>query len=243
MVEGRPQVAESDPSKDHSTPSVPGAFGICCFVIALGVGFFAARPRPVAPRPMPIPASQERMAVELRGDEPELGPSDALVTIVEFADYECPMCAAAAAPLAEVLGEHEADVRLVFKHYPLPNHGRAIPAAWAAWAAHQQGRFWEVHSRLLAAQGELGWLGDQADALGLDWLRFSEDMTSEDAFSAVDADRFTGSRLGIAATPTFFVNGRPYVGVQSAPAWRQILAAELQSARAGATPPGATPRG
>src|SRR5690349_1938879 len=123
------------------------------FLVTLGLGYYVGPWVRVKFGEQPEPASAERYRVELRGDEPVKGPDDALVTIIEFADFQCPYCVESVEPLKEAMAQYEGDVRLIFKHYPLPGHRDAGPAAYASWAAHQQNDFWEFHDRLFEARG------------------------------------------------------------------------------------------
>lgn len=156
-------------------------------------------------------------AVEV-GDSPVRGRGDALVTMVEFADYQCPYCRQAAATVAEVELDHGDDLRLVFKHLPIDRHDRAMPAAVAAECAHAQGRFWEMHDLLNdEAHAELDELAlvDAATRAGLDVDAWRECRLAGDAQARVEADRQLADDIGIPATPTFLVNGLPLVGSQS----------------------------
>jgi protein-disulfide isomerase len=89
------------------------------------------------------------------GTSPVSGPSDALVTIVEFSDFECPYCGRVQPTLRTVLSGAGSDVRIVFKHFPLSMHAHARPAAIAADCAHAQGRFWEFHDLVFDGQATL----------------------------------------------------------------------------------------
>lgn len=102
----------------------------------------------------------------------------------------------------------------------------------AAWAAHQQGKFWEVHDWLLVEQGALDRLPVEGLALGLDVAELLTAMGSQAALSAVADDRAAGKRVGVSATPTFFVNGRKYVGSLSANQWEHVLDEALTDASA-----------
>jgi protein-disulfide isomerase len=84
------------------------------------------------------------------GGAPAVGPADAWVTLIEWGDFECPFCRAAEAQVEQVFAAHSAEVRLVFKQFPLTDlHERALPAALAADCAGQQGKFWEMHDLLM----------------------------------------------------------------------------------------------
>jgi len=132
------------------------------------------------------------------------------VTIVEFSDFQCPFCGAAHPELSRLLREFDGQVKLVFKHFPLSAHARAIPAAHAAEAAAKQGKFWEMHDLLFDHQRALedADLLHYAEQLGLDMDRFKADLDSKDVAEKVDADRKQGEALKIEGTPTIYVDGR-----------------------------------
>jgi protein-disulfide isomerase len=98
---------------------------------------------------------------------PVRGPADAWVTIVEFSDFECPFCRDAEPTLEAVVAAHPADVRLVYKEYPLPFHDRAMPAALAADCAGQQDKFWDMHDLLMSGPLDDAALVGYANRLGL----------------------------------------------------------------------------
>ena len=145
-------------------------------------------------------------------DAPSRGAPMAKVTIVEFSDFQCPHCAAAHPELVRLLREFEGQVRLVYKYFPLSGHSRAAPAARAAEAARAQGKFWEMHDLLFEHQRELedDDIRKYAQQLGLDMERFEGDWNAEATAQRVDADRQLGVRLGIEATPSFYVDGRSF---------------------------------
>ncbi len=177
------------------------------------------------------------------GSSPVDGPADAWVTIVEFSDFECPFCARVQPTLASVLPEFGADVRLVFKNFPLSMHAHARPAAVAAECAHRQGRFWEFHDLVFSGQSALfgaadfeGALAGVAAQAGLDvaaWQACRVDPTAE---AAVIADMALCARWGIGSTPTFVVNGTPVVGNQPASVFRAAIEKARAAARASGTP-------
>ena len=114
--------------------------------------------------PRAPPARPGRLTVPV-GTSPVDGPADAWVTIVTFSDFECPYCGTVQPTLATVLPEFGADVRLVFKQFPLSIHRHARPAAVAATCAHAQGRFWEFHDLVFAEQAALFGASDFEAAL------------------------------------------------------------------------------
>jgi protein-disulfide isomerase len=93
-------------------------------------------------------------ALLVKGDSHMTGQTNAKVTFVEFGDYQCPACALVAPMIKNVLSEYKdnKDVNFVYRHYPLPQHTNAVPAAMAAEAAGEQGKYWEMHDRLYENQ-------------------------------------------------------------------------------------------
>jgi thiol-disulfide isomerase/thioredoxin len=155
--------------------------------------------------------SKDKPALPL-DDAPSRGAPMAKVTIVEFSDFQCPHCAAAHPELTRLLREFDGRVRLVYKYFPLSNHTRAVAAAHAAEAARAQGKFWEMHDLLFEHQRELEEPDIQkyATQLGLDLARFERDLNAEATSQRVEADKALGQKLGIEATPSFFVDGRQF---------------------------------
>ena len=139
------------------------------------------------------------------------GPARSLVTVVEYADFECPYCGQAEPVVRELLRDF-GDVRSVWRHLPLRDvHPRAELAAEAAGV---QGAFWEMHDLLLAHQDALGPrdLREYATSLGLDLERFSADLRSHSGADRVASDIDSADLSGVSGTPTFFVNGIRHYG-------------------------------
>ncbi len=219
-------MAEDTENKRGSGPLM----GVLAFLLALGLGFGIGRfvqDDVVGPA---VLDDDTRYDVALRGDEPTRGPADALVTVIEFADYQCPYCAKARAPLDEAIESFDEDVRLIFKHYPLPGHRMALPAAKAAWAAHQQGKFWEMHAELFEAKSSVKDIGARAAAMGMDSEQFLRDFGSAAAAEAVDDDMLAGAKLGVTGTPVFYVNGHRFVGFRDKGQWKEVLEFALENA-------------
>jgi len=133
------------------------------------------------------------------------------VTIVEYADFECGHCKAAAAVVEELVKKHP-EVQVVFKHMPLSFHTMAKKAAIAAEAAGRQGKFWPMHDAIFATQEFLtdDLLLGHAKAVGLDVERFKKDLVDPALDKKVDDARAEAVGFGFAATPAFLVEGRPY---------------------------------
>jgi protein-disulfide isomerase len=176
------------------------------------------------------------------GDSPVNGPPDAWVTIVEFSDFQCPYCRNVQPTLATVLPEFGADVRHVFKHYPLSVHTYALSSAVAAVCAHQQGRFWEFHDRLFAAPASIFGTGfeaavaDVATQAGLDVPAWQACRVTDAATTTVGRDSLQGRNAGVGGTPTFAVNGVLLVGSRPAADFRAAIEAARTRARASGVP-------
>ena len=147
---------------------------------------------------------------------PDPGPEDHVrgtgPVVIEYADLECPYCAAAHLALKRLT------VTRVFRHFPVTSkHPRARVLAAAAEAAGRQGRFWEMHDGLLEDQGHLDdpHLWERAQQLGLDVQRFDSDRRSQELADRVERDFRTGIAAGVTTTPTQFVAGEAHPGVPS----------------------------
>ncbi len=140
------------------------------------------------------------------------GDVDAPATVVEFGDFECPYCAAAAPVLHELVESSDGAVRLVFRHFPLfQPHPYALTAALAAEAAGEQGAFWQMHDVLFAHQDRLTDLDlvRYGEHLGLDVSSMVGEPAQRFA-GAIEADYHDGAELGVHGTPTLFINDQPY---------------------------------
>lgn len=153
------------------------------------------------------------------------GKKDAKITIVEFSDFQCPYCQRGAKVVEEVLKAYPNDVRVAFKHYPLPFHGDAKPAAIASLAAGKQGKFWEMHDKLFAKQDQLKKekFVEYAKELGLDVGKFTADLESTDLAKEVDADMQLGMKNGVQGTPAFFINGVMLSGAQPLDRFKAVI--------------------
>jgi len=157
------------------------------------------------------------------------GPTDAPIQIVEFSDFECPYCLRVFPTVTEILNTYGNRVRFAYRHYPLPNHPNARPAAEAAACANEQGKFWPYHDRLFATPGKLSGvdLKQHAVELGLEAAAFNACVDSRKYQKQVDADMAAGEAAGVTGTPAFFINGRPLYGAMPFEAFKQIIDEEL----------------
>ena len=159
-------------------------------------------------------------------DAPARGAAQPVLTIVEFGDFECPSCALAFPVVDSLIALHGDEVRLEYRHYPLPMHEHALRAARAAVEAERQGAFWAYHDILFRNGDRLtdADLVGYADSLGLDAGAFADALADGRHAGRVEADRLLGTSLAVTGTPTFFVNGYRIVGIP--PVWVLDLALE-----------------
>jgi protein-disulfide isomerase len=172
----------------------------------------------------------ERRRVPLSGDFK--GPADALVSIVEFSDFQCPFCGRVIPTLRDVEKAYAGKVRIYFKHFPLAFHQDAPLASQAALAAGAQGKFWQMHDKLFDNQQSIKRpdLEKYAQELGLDMTRFKQALDSGTYKARVDADFAFGQSLGVTGTPAFFINGRSLVGAQGFDKFKEVIDEEIETA-------------
>ena len=171
---------------------------------------------------------------------PVRGPENAPITIVEFADFECPHCGEVAPAIDKLLEQHKNDVRFSFKFYPLPSHAHGEIAARAGAAAMKQNKFWEMHHALFTNQRHLEQtdLDSYAKELGIEVSRFHADMQANEATDRIAKDKKLGEDLQIGGTPTIFINGRLFDGHQDMGEWiTQELASIKENGGAPPAPP------
>lgn len=162
-------------------------------------------------------------------DDPSMGPADAPITIIQFAEYQCGYCGKAQETLDEVEKNYPGKTRLVFRDFPLNFHDRAIPAAIAANCAEKQGKYWEVHGMLMSNQRALeeADLERTAREAKLDiekWQACRQDPSVE---AEVKKDMEDGAKAGVQGTPAFFINGLFINGAQPYERFKSIIDREL----------------
>lgn len=177
---------------------------------------------------MPYP-ELAKVDIAVTDDDPRLGPADAPVTLVEFAEYQCYFCAKVNPTVRQLVEDYEGKVALVFKDFPLGNHQRAFPAAVAARCAGDQDAYWKMNQVLLDNQQGLA---DEdfvryAEQVGLDVEAFSACIESGKHQPAIRAAMAQGEALGVQATPTFYVNGVLVSGAQPYDVFKTVIDQEL----------------
>lgn len=151
----------------------------------------------------------------IEADDWVKGNRNAQVTLIEYADYQCPACATYAPVVTQLAAEFGANVAFVFRHFPLPQHGNAVPMVYAAEAAGRQGKFWEMTSMIYANQQ--AWQNaknveeiatEYAKTLGMDTAQFQKDFASKELRAKADEQISKNRDLdAIQYTPSFFLNG------------------------------------
>ena len=179
------------------------------------------------------PAPEAEAIVRVRfgdlSDAPSIGHSEAPVTVVAFIDYQCPYCARAHETMERVLEKYPEKVRIIFKHNPLAFHPDAEQAAQAVLAAQDLGKFPEMHRKLLANQKELDRdkLIAYAEEIGIAPEEFRTALDSGPFADKVKADVALAEKVGVNATPYFFVNGREVRGAKPLQAFAKLIDEEL----------------
>ena len=163
-------------------------------------------------------------------DSPARGPANAPIELIEFSDFQCPFCMRANPTVQQVLSTYGDRIRFVYRHYPLPNHPNARPAAEAAACAAEQGKFWPYHDKLFANPSQLNApdLKQHAVELGLDSTKFNTCVDTHKSKTQVEADMRAGEEAGVNGTPAFFINGRMLGGAQPFEAFKHIIDEELE---------------
>jgi len=175
-------------------------------------------PAPKMPR---IPISAD--------DDPFIGPEDAPITIIQFAEFQCPYCGRAKEIMDQVIEKYPGKIKMVHRDFPLSFHDRAIPAAVAANCANEQGQYWPMYDALMSNQRAL----TDADLLGhatklkLDLDKWSTCLKDPAQVAEVQADFEDGSKAGVQGTPAFFINGIFLNGAVPLEQFTTIIDAEL----------------
>lgn len=195
----------------------------------------SAQARPLVPPPVTfIPPTPEHRAVPGRfevnaDDDPSIGPVDAPVLIIEFADFQCQYCGLfARETLHPLLELYKDQIRFVYRDFVIFGPV-SLQAAVAAECANDQGAFWLYHDRLFEQQNNLTseFFLAMGEELNLNMQQFARCTSDPAVESEIWADSAAGQALGIRGTPTFYVNGRILVGAQPLDAFAAVIDEEL----------------
>jgi len=176
-----------------------------------------SEPPPEKRTPIPAPPGQldprAVYNVPLDGTEPQKGPDDALMTIVEFGDFQCPYCARAAPTMDQLVEEFGDEVRVVWLNFPQENHRYARPAATAALEAQAQKgdeAFWKMHDKIFSNQGAMtrADLERYGEELGLNMRKLRRALDRDKYADVIDRQVALAKSLNVPGTPSWFMNGR-----------------------------------
>ncbi len=162
-------------------------------------------------------------------DDPSVGPADAVVTIVQFAEFQCPYCGKARESTDKVMANYEGKVRFVFRDFPLEFHDKAIPAAIAANCAGKQDKYWPVHDAFMLDQQSLTEADIQrvVKAAKVDLPAWEECRKDPAMEAEIKKDAADGAAAGVTGTPAFFINGVFINGAQPYEKFKAIVDAEV----------------
>jgi protein-disulfide isomerase len=182
---------------------------------------------PAAPPRIPIGSEVYKI---FPGNAPQIGVKDPKITLIEFSDFQCPYCSRARGTVEELLKIYKDSLQVTFRHFPLPFHNNAMPAAIAAAAAAEQGKFWQMHDKLFANQQALGAedLEKYAKEIGLDMAKYKAAIANPKTKEAVEADKKMGETFGVGGTPSFFINGHAFSGAYPLDSFKNAIDEELK---------------
>lgn len=204
-----------------------------CFIVVLGLivwGLVLAMNKPATP------TATLNTPVAVSSTDNVLGPENALVTLTEYSDFQCPACGMYFPVIEKLFSESSTTLRLVYRHFPLPQHANALIASQASEAAALQGQFWPMYRLIFDNQTE--WENSTkareifmqyAQRLGLNIESFKKDIDSEIVKNKIQANRDEGIKIGINATPTFFVNGKAIANPQGYEQFKTIIQEAIKS--------------
>lgn len=204
--------------------------GVLAVAILAGIVVFGSSTIPTT-----TPAKQVEKAELVRPESHAVGPTDAKVTVVEFADFQCPACAATHPVMKQLMGEYADRVRFVHRNFPLSSiHPNAELAARAAESAGLQGKFWEMYDKLFETQAQWstqvnpeGTFTGYAKDLGLDTAKFKDDLGSEKVTEIIALDKGDSQALGLTSTPTIYINDQQFAGDRSYEGLKSAIEAGL----------------
>ena len=195
---------------------------VTIILIVVGVSFFGRQGTTSEVQSAAVQSVLEQQGRWTKGNP------DAPVKIVEFADFECPACASVDPIVHQVVTENQDKVYYSFRNYPFPSNLNSKIAAQSAEAAGLQNKYWEMHELLFKKQKD--WVSSTnpeeiftsyAQELGLDIEKFKSDL--ETSITVINQDLADATKIGIEATPTFFINGTKYQGAMQKLQFQEII--------------------
>jgi len=200
-----------------------GFWGIIIALIVIFAGIFALNGHKTADSPGNSSDGKPTEHIQGKGSSG--------VTLVEYGDFQCPVCGRYYPIVKQIEAKYNDQIRFQFRNYPLTNiHPNAFSAARAVEAADMQGKFWPMHDALFETQEQWGRLEDAssffgglATRIGLDSAKFKKDYASSAANDRINADLTAGKKLGVEGTPTFFINGKKIKTPQSFEEFSKVI--------------------
>ncbi|MGK5089765.1 DsbA family protein [Bdellovibrionota bacterium FG-2] len=182
--------------------------------------------------PVEVYFSKPKMQVKVdAGNAPFFGKADAAVTVVVFSDFQCPFCSRGADTVSDLKKRYGNKIKIAFRHFPLPMHKEARPAAEASMCVNEQSsdKFWKFHDIVFKNQAKLDApsLEKYAKDSGADVKKYAECMTAKKYADVVQKDMEYGEKIGVKSTPTFFVNGQLIAGAVPIENFAEIIDEEL----------------
>lgn len=172
---------------------------------------------------------------QITKEDPATGNPNAKVTLVEYADFQCPACAAYHPFVKQLLIDYKNKIYFVYRYFPLTAvHQNAMISALSAYAAGQQSKFWEMHDMIFQTQNS--WANSQkareafidyAKKLNLDINKFTKDIDSEKAKNFINDAYNKGAAIGVNSTPTFFINGSKIQNPRSYDEFKKLIQDEI----------------
>ncbi|MSQ83891.1 MAG: hypothetical protein EXR77_13565 [Myxococcales bacterium] len=160
-----------------------------------------------------------------------IGVKDPLVVVNVYSDFQCPVCKRSGDPIKQLAADFPGKVKVYFRNNALAMHGRSKPAALAAFAAKNQGKFWQYHDKLFqTGQLDDGSLEQAAKDLGLNMDQWKKDLADPANSARLDQEAKWAEEMGATGTPGFFVNGLRQVGWGSYMALKSMVAGEIAKA-------------
>jgi protein-disulfide isomerase len=184
--------------------------------------------------PQKPPVDRTVYKVEFNDVDAIKGAPNALITMVEFSEFQCPFCKKLIPTIEQLMKDYDGKIRLVFKQNPLPFHKDAQPAAMASLCAKEQGKFWEMHDKLFEGQPALdsATLEKYAGEIGVDAGKWKACMGENRYNAQILADQDMAGKVTARGTPNVFINGRKMTGAKPIDEFKAIIDEELKKAEA-----------
>lgn len=162
------------------------------------------------------------LIAEIRSDEAIRGPKDAVITLVEYSDFECPFCSRGNETVNALMKKYEGKIRFVYKHLPLSFHEQAMISAqyFEAIRIQNNDKAFKFHDEIFANQSKLkngvAFLDSAAKKVGADMVKLKKDLNSDAVKKRIEADMAEAGKFGMSGTPGFLLNGVPVRGAYPA---------------------------